>query len=294
MGTKTGIAWARSTFNPWIGCTKVGPGCDFCYAERDDKRFRTGGRTHWGLGVPRHQTSLLYWQQPHKWNEKAPESKFAGRKGFWPVFGDSWCDIFDNEVPAEWRADYWRLIKSTPNLKWLIVTKRIVNAPDMLPPDWGDGYPNVWLIISITDQREADRDIPKLLKIPAWLHGVSYEPALGPVDFRDWLEIDRHFGSDKWVRSGFKPELGWIIVGGESGSRRWFDLAWARDVIAQCKAAGVACLIKQLGANPGEGNAGLFSPDKITDDAYMLRLDDAKGAAPSEWPEEFQVQEFPR
>ena len=189
MAETTGIAWTKSTFNPWIGCTEVGPGCDPCYAREEDKRRRWGGATHWGPGVPRHRTTKVYWRQPFAWDRLAAQGiTFAGRPGFWPVFGGSLMDPFDNDVPPVWRADYWDVIKATPHLTWQLVSKRIGNAPDMLPKDWGErGYPNVWLISSICNQKEADRDIPKLLRIPAKLHGISYEPALEAVDFRPWI-----------------------------------------------------------------------------------------------------------
>src|SRR3990167_4327769 len=122
MGNKTKIAWTRSTFNPWIGCTEVSPGCDACYARTLDARHRWGGTTHWGAGVSRMRTSAAYWKQPARWNRQAEkerdegivwEHRLLGPAGFWPVF-PSLCDPFDKEVPAEWHGDFWRLIRATP------------------------------------------------------------------------------------------------------------------------------------------------------------------------------------
>src|SRR5881394_1441244 len=120
MAEITGISWADSTFNPWIGCTKVGPGCDHCYAQVLDSRYRWGGATHWGVGKPRMRTSVSNWKKPLAWNAKAAKS---GKP--WRVFCASLTDVFDNEVPEEWRADLWRLIGATPALTWLLLTKRI-------------------------------------------------------------------------------------------------------------------------------------------------------------------------
>ena len=96
MAIETNIAWTDSTFNPWIGCTKVGPGCDGCYAEVQDRRKLLDGRAHWGPGVPRHRTSAAYWKQPAKWNKKA---KRTGKRHL--VFCPSFADVFDNEVPPK-------------------------------------------------------------------------------------------------------------------------------------------------------------------------------------------------
>src|SRR5688572_4428248 len=104
MAEVTGIAWTDSTFNPWIGCTKVGPGCDHCYAEALDKRHRWGGATHWGAGVERMRTSPSNWAKPRAWNRKAVAS---GKP--WRVFCASLADVFDNEVPHDWRADLFEL-----------------------------------------------------------------------------------------------------------------------------------------------------------------------------------------
>jgi protein gp37 len=224
MGENTGISWANSTFNPWVGCTKVGPGCDGCYAEATDARFKGG---HWGVGAPRRRTSEANWKQPRAWNKRI---RIGDRRR---VFGGSMCDPFDNEIPDEWRADYWALIRETPNLDWLLVTKRIGNAAKMLPPDWGDGYPNVWLLATIVNQPEADRDMGKLVDLPARIRGVSVEPMLGPLNILPWAD-----------------KLDWVICGGESAQRghgaRSMSLEWAIDLAEQCKRAGVFFHMKQL------------------------------------------------
>lgn len=273
MAETTGIAWTHSTFNPWIGCTKVGPGCDHCYAEALDKRHRWQGDTHWGVGKPRMRTRAENWRKPLAWNRKAEAS---GKP--WRVFCASLADVFDNEVPEEWRADLFALINETPALTWLLLTKRISNVPKMyrafMPP-------NVWLGATVVNQEEADRDVPKLLEVPAAVRFVSYEPALGPVDWSPF------FGGRNAIQEGpeEKPRaIQWVIVGGEStqgAKARPFDLAWARSTISQCRQADVPVFVKQLGSRA-------YGPD-----THSAILRDRAGADPTEWPEDLRVREFP-
>lgn len=249
MGDVTGISWTDSTFNPWIGCTKVGPGCDHCYAETEDARRQWGGAKHWGAGVPRHRTSVAYWKNPVKWN----------RDGWRRVFCASLADVFDNEAPQEWRDDLWELIASTPSLTWLILTKRIGNVNGMAEYWHRYGWPHhVWIGATIVDAEEAKRDAPKLRLVPAKVRFISYEPALGPVDWTKYPWID------------------WIIVGGEStqgASARDFDVEWAYNTITQAVDIGAAPFVKQLGSRQG--------------------LKDRAGADPGEWPIDLRVQEYP-
>lgn len=298
MAIDSAIAWTRSTFNPWIGCTKVGPGCDHCYAENLDSRKRWGGVTHWGAGVPRHRTSASNWKQPLAWNRQA-----AKTGEFWPVFCASLADVFDNEVSDEWRADLFNVIEQTPHLTWQLVTKRIGNVLDMVPAHWIDCFPpNVWQLATIVNKTELERDGLKLATIPAVVRGVSYEPAVEYVNFKGWIGENR---------------LNWIIVGGESGSHaRPFRAQWAREVVRECRKAGTAVFVKQLGANVIDRNDAGFDgcepwewPDGMHDrvehdihgflEQYQgadvrIRLQDRAGADPSEWPEDLRVREFPR
>lgn len=295
MAKQTGIAWTKSTFNPWIGCSKIGPGCDACYAEAQDQRFYAG--EHWGAGAPRRRTTPKYWGQPLVWNKTAPTTEFAGRKGFWPVFCASQADVFDNEVPQAWRDDLWALIAATPNLSWQIVTKRIGNVSKMVPPDWLLRFPpNVRLIITVVNQEEADRDVPKLRTLNC-KNGISYEPALGPVAWLPWLQP-----SCSMANPLGEPLLDWIIVGGESAQAgalpRSFDLEWARSTVAVFKAVGVPVFVKQLGSRAVDSAAGyvMFLHQGGGGTGPMpqpVQLDDRTGADPAEWPEELRVREFP-
>ncbi|MFZ2540171.1 MAG: phage Gp37/Gp68 family protein, partial [Gallionella sp.] len=238
-----GIAWCKSTLNPWIGCTKIGPDCNNCYAETMDKRAVFDGVTHWGAGVPRKRTSEQNWNAVRRWNRIAPDTEFAGRKGFWPVFCASLADVFDNEVDPQWQHDLWNLIASTPNLTWLLLTKRIGNVARLVDPRWMEhGFPdNVWLGATVVNQEEADRDIPKLLQIPAKVRFLSVEPMLGPVDLIQAMEM-REPGS----RFNGWAELSWCICGGESGTKaRPMHPDWARLLRDQCAAAGVPYFFKQ-------------------------------------------------
>ena len=149
--------------------------------------------------------------------------------------------------------------------------------------------PNVWEGVSVEDQATADARIPVLLQTPASVRFVSYEPALGPVDFRPWLP------GFAWPE-GSTRALNWLIIGGESGPHaRPCDLAWIRSVVAQCKAAGTPCFVKQLGAHVMEsrGERGSDGPEGVTVISGM-RYRDRKGADPSEWPDDLRVQEFPK
>lgn len=260
MAEKTGIAWTKSTFNPWIGCQKVGPGCDNCYAEALDARKVFGGQVHFGPKVPRVRTSASNWKQVYRWNRQAKDSEFAGRKGFWPVFCASLADIFDNEVDPVWRADFWKLVQDCSDLTFLVLTKRIGNVSKMLPPDWGAGYPNVWLGATIVNQAEADRDVTKLLSIPAAKHFLSMEPLLGPVDLT----------TAGWLIPG---ALDWIIVGGEStDAARPMHPAWVLDLQSQCDTASVPFLFKQWGEwRPVDGDVAAEPPVYAFEDGVLVQ-----------------------
>jgi protein gp37 len=141
------IEWTDHTFNPWYGCQKVSDGCDNCYAERDvDKRFHL---TQWGPHGERRRASEAKWREPRSWARAVHDTRNHPR-----VFSASWADVFDNQAPDEWRADLFQLIKETPELDWLLLTKRPQNIRKMLPRDWGDGWHNVWL--GITARRIID------------------------------------------------------------------------------------------------------------------------------------------
>jgi protein gp37 len=252
------IEWTDSTFNPWVGCTKVDrprkqpSACDFCYAEKWAKR---SGMVKWG-NYARRRTTESYWTAPIAWHKRAQDfQKRFGRRQ--RVFCASLADVFDNQADPAWRADLFRLIKSCDQLDWQLLTKRPQNMRKMLPADWGTGYSNVWLGTTAEDAAAYAQRVSHLLAVPAAVRFVSYEPALGPLA---QLEID-----------GVKPD--WIIIGGESGVRsdraRPTSPKWARDVLLQCERVGIAPFLKQWGAytnNPLVVEQGLSVHDAMIAD----------------------------
>jgi protein gp37 len=221
MGESSKIEWTDHTFNPWVGCEKVSPGCDHCYAESWAKRIGSAGLWQ----GQRRRTSVSNWKQPLKWNSACAAAGTRAR-----VFCASLADVFDNTVDREWRADLFALIKATPHLDWLLLTKRIGNAKAMLPTDWGAGYPNVWIGATMVNQPEIDRDLEKLLDIPARIRFLSIEPMLSEI----------YFSENMFER------IDWVICGGESGGKaRRMDVTWATLLRAQCKALGIAFFMKQ-------------------------------------------------
>lgn len=243
MAEHSNIEWCDHTFNAWRGCTPISPGCDNCYAAAWSKR---AGHD---FSVP---TRTKTWGQPLKWQANAAE--FMAQHGHRQrVFCSSLSDVFDNQVPTEWRDDLWRLIEATPDLDWLLLTKRVGNVGNMLPLpfDFAEHYPNVWIGATVTSQAEADRDIPKLLQVDARVRFLSMEPLLGPVDLehpRPGPDLDQGGGHkicQPWlIQSG----IDWVIVGGESGpGARPMHPDWARSLRDQCAAAGVPFLFKQWG-----------------------------------------------
>lgn len=256
MGAVTKIEWCDHTFNPWWGCTQVSPLCDHCYAMMLDVRWYKGA--HWGPGAPRRYFGDAHWREPLRWQHAAHAEGRRHR-----VFCASMADVFDNEVDPAIRNRLWSLILRTPDLDWILLTKRIGNAPQMLPENWGAGYPNVWLLVSV-DQTGVERDVPKLLAIPAVVHGLSIEPQLAPVSL-----------------GGFAQPLQWVINGGESGGEaRPYHVEWARSLIAECRAAGTAIFVQKLGCRPFAGGRS-------------LRLNDYAGGDMSEWPADLRVRQLP-
>lgn len=231
MGDRTGIEWTDSTWNPWVGCTKISAACDHCYAETWAKRAGSPKLWH----GERRRTSVANWQKPIKWNREAASEGRRHR-----VFCASLADFFDNQVPPRWRDDAWHRIDQTPNLDWQLLTKRPENIRKMLPtsdigaPEWGVGWRNVWLGTTV-ENRATLRRADVLRGIPAAVRFLSVEPLLeylGDVDLAG---------------------ISWVICGGESGAHARdnnFE-ANARGLLNQCKAAGVPFFGKQnVGKRP--------------------------------------------
>jgi protein gp37 len=294
MAADTKIEWADHTFNAWWGCKAISPGCDNCYAKALAKR---AGRDF----AVRTRMSSNYWQQPGKWNDNAAAFHAVhGRRQ--RVFCCSLADVFDNEVPAEWRHDLFNLIAQTPSLDWLLLTKRPQNIVRMVQEAGciaGNGTRylpgNVWLGATAEDQRRAEINVPALLKAKeltgAAIAFLSMEPLLGQVDLR---HVGAGLGGCLKRQANYEasgaitrtPRIDWVIVGGESGPKaRPMHPDWARSLRDQCDAAGVKFLFKQWGEWASTWHARL-DPAVAERKPYvhvtpMCRLDGTNMSAPN-------------
>jgi protein gp37 len=226
MAENSKIEWTDHTFNPWIGCQKVSPGCDHCYAESLAKRY---GWVEWGPHGERKRTSAANWKKPLQWDKAAKRMGLRYR-----VFCSSLADVWDNAIPQQWRTELFDLIRATPELDWLLLTKRPENIRKMLYSSVGydTGWPwkNVWLGTTCEDQERYDRRWPLLRDIPAAIHFISYEPAIGPLRLHD---------------GPAQPD--WLICGGESGpGARMMSPDWAATIRLDCEAASVSFFMKQM------------------------------------------------
>jgi protein gp37 len=294
------IEWTHHTFNPWWGCVRVSPGCEHCYAETFSKRT---GQNIWGPAktTDRRLFALKHWVEPFKWNEKA---KAAGERH--RVFCASMADVFeDHPQLVDERRKLLELIVNTPRLDWLLLTKRPENVNWMIEQATGFSDSemwfhavgdHVWMGTSVENQEYADKRIPDLLNIPAKIRFLSCEPLLGPVSLDSYFGLE---GGNEWQEclcDEIDPEdrpcivceerrvlgeasgINWVIVGGESGNgARRMDLAWAESLIQQCRAAGVAMHVKQLGSVLAKENG----------------LSNSKGGDWTEWPEHLRIREYP-
>lgn len=222
MARDSKIEWTHHTFNPWWGCTKVSAACKHCYAETWAKRL---GRDIWGAKAPRRFFTDHHWKEPLRWNLEAKQERRHRR-----VFCASMADVFEKRKELDpWREHLWALIEATPNLDWLLLTKRPHFVSDFAP--WSAWPSNVWLGTTVETQRWAEKRIEKLTENGAVVRFLSCEPLLGPLDLRPWLS-----------------ELDWIISGGESGPKaRPMNPSWLRDLRDQCLDAQVAFHFKQWG-----------------------------------------------
>lgn len=287
MGEKSHISWTDNTFNYWIGCTKVSVGCDNCYAEREqDLRY---GRARWGKGNARYLTSESNRKTPFKWEREAARSPWTCPRCTLPsvghtepgpchacgtecvpnrprVFTASLSDVFDEEVPDAWRDSLFDIIRKTPHLDWLVLTKRLAK---MLRYVRGLAYRgaanvpgNAWWGCSIEDQPTANLRVPELLKLRQWVGDaplwLSVEPLIGPIDLNalepNRLETFNALTGEGEVRDGSDTEstggahVDWVVVGGESGpAARPMHPDWPRLLRDQCVAAGVPFHFKQWG-----------------------------------------------
>jgi protein gp37 len=229
MAKNSHIEWTHHTFNPWWGCKKVSPACDNCYAELWAKRM---GHQLWGTEAPRRFFGEAHWREPLRWNDEAGRTGIRER-----VFCASMADVFERrpDLNAE-RMRLWLLIEDTPNLDWLLLTKRPQNIERLVP--WRDDWPaNVWLGTSVENQTLAEKRLPFLLRNPAAVRFLSCEPLLGHLDLKPWFK----------KKEGLHP-IDWVIAGGESGgSSRPMHPDWATGLLRQCQDFDVPFHFKQWG-----------------------------------------------
>lgn len=339
------IEWTDVVWNPVRGCSKVSAGCANCYAERHGARFSGPGQPWDGFAF-RPNVGGAFWtgrvelvpdalDKPLRWRE--PKR----------VFVNSMSDLFHERVSNEDIAGIFGVMAAAPQHRFQVLTKRPermrvwfawmeahaashATVPIQVAVFHGQRLsehkalrrgaldrawplPNVWLGVSVEDQASADARIPTLLETPAEVRWVSYEPALGPVNFSRWMWPVHEswpfpFASPEAARAAGAPVtkhrqgvvlagsrfLDWIVVGGESGpGARPCDVAWIRGALQQCRDAGVPCFVKQLGARPFEGEEADHNPNGA-DRPRWLNLRHAKGGNPDEWSEDLRVRDFPR
>lgn len=290
MAENSKIQWTHHTFNPWRGCARVSPGCVHCYAETLSKRNpKTLGT--WGVDGARVVASDAYWKQPLRWNDAAA-AKGERHRVFCASLADVGEDRPDLVAP---RKRLQTLIWKTPDLDWLLLTKRPENMARLFD---AEVLKLCWVGTTCEDQQRADERLPHLLRLPARVRFISAEPLLGAVDLSHYLGVDERnstaefrdangWGYNDWSGgftgptnegdSTYAPEPGihWVIVGvekihaGKVGRNGDGYEAHARGILRQCVTAGVAAFHKQM---PVDGKVS---------------------GEPHEWPALFRVRQFP-
>lgn len=300
MGQNSKIEWTDHTFNPWVGCVKVSPGCKHCYAEKLMTRKGRWANTWGPVGTAeRIKTSNAKWKEPLRWNKQSWEQCLkcgwrgpadpAGIHNFCPecdnenlaptrqrVFCASLADVFEDNPQVEpWRAHLWQLIEQTPNLDWLLLTKRPENIMNFFPDSWSWNLrvpQNIWFGVSVENQDALDERWPVLESFAHTFHPailfLSLEPLLGHIDLENCLsEIDIGDEEHSW----WTRPVDWVIVGGESGhSARPIHHDWVQSSRDQCTAAGVPFFFKQWGewaAGHGDGSDRVW----MTSDGQISR-----------------------
>lgn len=249
MAEKSAIQWTEATWNPWHGCVKVSPGCKYCYMYRDKEKY--------GQDPTKVVRSKGNFKDPLKWTDAKV------------IFTCSWSDWFIDQADA-WRPEAWEIIKATPWHTYQILTKRPERVLAHLPADWGEGYDNVWLGVSVESQDQVDR-INVLDEIPAKVKFISFEPLIGPIT------------------GGFVGEIDWIILGGESGNDvgkyryRPCKIEWMTKIIQ-----GYSLPIPTTGRT-----AKVFVKQLGTHLAKAMKLKDRHGGDINEFPEHLKIREFP-
>lgn len=273
MSTNSGIEWTEATWNPLSGCTRHSPGCQHCYAEKITKRLAA-------MGQEKYQGLL---DKNGRFNGKINLDEDAlriplRRRKPTVYFVNSMSDLFHENVPDTFIDKVWWTMMSEHARKhrFVILTKRADRMHEYVKYRVERlGYsvlPNVILGVSAENQKYADERIPLLLQTPAACRMVSAEPLLGPIDMLN----DVPYLVSGYLDPPFDDRIDWVVCGGESGpGARPCEITWIRDIVRQCKDAGVACFVKQLGAN------------------CDIPLRHQKGADVNEWPADLRVRAVP-
>jgi len=266
MAEKSEIQWTDSTWNPWHGCKKVSKGCKYCYMYRGKERFKQDPTI-----VLRSKNRF---KDPLKWKE--PKM----------IFTCSWSDWFIQDAD-EWRAEAWEIIKATPQHTYQILTKRPERIIECLPEDWGDGYPNVWIGISVEDQDAANERIPFLKGFDAVIKFVSFEPLLDDINlltedlkyviWKPFMNEDGNF--DISINMAFD----WAIIGGESGNEN------GTYKYRPCYINSILSLTTLL----MEVDVKVFIKQFGTYLSKHLGYKDRHGGNIEEWPINMQIREMP-
>lgn len=271
MAIDSKIQWTNHTLNFWTGCTKVSEGCKYCYMYRDKERYGKDPK------------DVL--QVSMKTINKVLRDAKAGDK----IFTCSWSDFFIEEAD-QWRGWAWDIIKSRPDLHWQILTKRPERIKQCLPEDWGDGWDNVWLGISVENQKNAEVRMPILANIPCKVRFISAEPLIDKVNLMSVY-------TEGWMPSTSDPDnfeqhppaepylfwYHWVIIGGESGNEngkykyRPSNISWYDQIVSDCTRYNVPVFVKQLGTHLSK----------------LLNLKDRHAGDINEFPEHLRIRQFP-
>lgn len=288
---RTAIQWADFTWNLWRGCIKVDDDCKFCYMYRDMQRYGNNGSDIVKI------SKATIRKKVKAAKELAAKRKAEGDPTPVRIFVSSWTDVFLKEAAQAWREELWKIARENPELTLMILTKRPQLIPDGLPADWGSGYPNVWLGTSVGSNKPKKlKRILDLLKVNAVVHFLSLEPLIGGgiplrhidaelIGDPDWCQVDVLTGRQSDMArpcEDIPNKITWVIVGGESGNDtgkylyRKCELDWILDLVDQCRSAGTAVYVKQLGTHL----------------AKKYGLSDRHGGVPGEWPMKHRLHFF--
>jgi protein gp37 len=292
------IEWTDATWNPMLGCDKISPGCKNCYAIKDVHRM--AGNPNPKIAAANQGLTVIEGGHPNWTGEVRflPERLTIPLRRKKPTryFVDSLSDLFHEGFTWPQIEHVFDVMKRTPRHTYQILTKRAENMEDFaryFSLSNGEPLSNVWLGVSAETQKHADERIPHLLRTPAAVRFVSLEPLLGPISLQDFLpgRVNPHWSGHADDCPYSYWGLNWVIVGGESGpGARPCETDWIRDILRQCKDAGVPCFVKQLGADPLLPRNTILHPRA----RRTLKLRDRKGGNMEEWPADLRVREMPR